>query len=201
MEKNTREASRTHVKPEIRVIGIDDSPLIAEDILVVGAIMRGGEWLEGVVRTYVKKDGLDATDKIAQMVSDTKHYGQIRAIMLNGITLAGFNVIDMDRLHELTGLPVIVIMRKLPDMESIKIALTHLTEEEYRYGLITKAGNAIEIEVKRGEPIYIQIRGLSEEDAIKIVRATAIHSRVPEPVRVAHLIATGIVLGESGRRV
>ena len=163
--------------------------------------MRGGEWLEGVVRTHVKKDGLDATDKIAQMVSGTKHFGQIRAIMLNGVTLAGFNVIDMDRLYEQTGLPVIVIMRKLPDMESIKSALMNLTEPEYRYGLISKGGDAIRIESERGEPIYIQIRGLSEEDAIKIVRATAIHSRVPEPVRVAHLIATGIVLGESSHRV
>ncbi len=163
--------------------------------------MRGGEWLEGVVRTYVKKDGLDATDKIAQMVSGTKHFGQIRAIMLNGITLAGFNVMDMDRLYERTGLPVIVIMRKLPDMESIKSALMNLSDSEYRYSLISKAGDFIRIESERGEPIYIQIRGLNEEDAIKIVSATAIHSRVPEPVRVAHLIATGIVLGESSPRV
>lgn len=195
------EAQPTHVKPEIRVIGIDDSPLISEDILVVGAIMRGGEWLEGVVRTYVKKDGLDATDKIAEMISGTKHYGQIRAVMLNGITLAGFNVVDMDRLCERTGLPVIVVMRRLPDMESIKSALTHLTEPEYRYDLMTRAGKAIEIKAGRGEPIYIQIRGIREEDAIKVVKATAVHSRVPEPVRVAHLIATGIVLGESSKRV
>jgi endonuclease V-like protein UPF0215 family len=195
------EAQPTHVKPEIRVIGIDDSPLVSENILVVGAIMRGGEWLEGVVRTYITKDGLDATEKIAEMVSGTKHYGQIRAVMLNGITFAGFNVVDMDRLHELTGLPVIVIMRKMPDMDSIKSALTHLSETEYRYQLIAKAGTAVAIKAKRGEPVYIQTRGISDEDAIKVVKATAIHSRVPEPVRVAHLIATGIILGESSRRV
>jgi endonuclease V-like protein UPF0215 family len=149
----------------------------------------------------VKKDGLDATDKIADMIGGTKHYGQIRAVMLNGITLAGFNVVDMDRLCERTGLPVIVIMRKLPDMDSIKSALTHLSEPEYRYELIAKAGKAIAVKAKRGEPIYIQMRGIGEEDAIKVVKATAVHSRVPEPVRVAHLIATGIVLGESSRRV
>jgi hypothetical protein len=33
-----------------------------------------------------------------------------------------------------------------------------------------------------------------------IVAATAVHSRIPEPLRIAHLIATGIVLGESSKR-
>lgn len=195
------EEGPTHIKPEIRIIGIDDSPLIDEDILVVGAIMRGGEWLEGVVRTYIKKDGLDATEKVSEMVGRTKHFGQIRAIMLNGITMGGFNVLDMDALHESTGLPVIVVMRKLPDMESIRSALTHLSEPDHRYRTIAKAGRAIEIPVIRGEPVYIQKRGIEDTDAIALVQATAIHSRVPEPVRVAHLIASGIVLGESSRRV
>jgi hypothetical protein len=194
-------ACQTHIKPEIRILGIDDSPLVCEDILVVGAIMRGGDWLEGVVRTYIKKDGLDATGRLVEMVKESKHYGQVRVVMLNGVTMGGFNVVDMDTLYEGTGIPVISVMRKLPDMAGIRSALEHLSEPEYRYGLILKAGRAVEVSTGRGEPVYMQYRGIDKETAISIVRSSATHSRIPEPVRVAHLIATGIVLGESSRRV
>ncbi len=40
-----------HIKNEIRVLGIDDSALIRDKILIVGAFFRGGEWLDGVMRS------------------------------------------------------------------------------------------------------------------------------------------------------
>ncbi len=163
--------------------------------------MRGGDWLEGVVRTYITKDGLDATERLTEMVRESKHFGQIRVVMLNGVTMGGFNVVDMDALYENTGIPVISLMRKLPDMESIRSALDNLTDPEYRYSLILKAGHAIEVPMERGEPVYIQIKGMDEKTAVHIVLSSATHSRIPEPVRVAHLIATGVILGESSRRV
>jgi endonuclease V-like protein UPF0215 family len=192
---------RLHLKPEMRILGIDDSPLLSNNILVVGAVMRGGDWLEGIVRTWITKDGMDATDKLAEMVTQSKHYGQIRIVMLNGVTMGGFNVVDMEALSEKTGTPVISIMRRLPDMTSIKSALNNLSEPGRRYDLILKAGKAVEVPTKRGEPVYMQYKGIDEASALEIVRSSSTHSRIPEPVRVAHLIATGIVLGESSRRV
>jgi endonuclease V-like protein UPF0215 family len=163
--------------------------------------MRGGDWLEGVVRTHIKKDGMDATERISDMVKASKHFGQIRVVMLNGVTMGGFNVVDMEALFENTGIPVVSVMRRLPDMDSIKSALNNLSEPERRYSLMLKAGKAVEVPTKRGEPIYMQYNGIDEESALRIVNSSATHSRIPEPVRVAHLIATGIVLGESSRRV
>ena len=182
-------------------MGIDDSPLVSDSILVIGAIMRGGDWLEGVVRTYITKDGLDATERLVEMVNQSKHSGQIRVIMLNGVTMGGFNVVDMDEMFRQTGIPVITVMRKLPDMDSIRSALENLSDPEYRYGLIQKSGEPVKVPMKMGEPIYMQLKGIDEETALKIVQASATHSRIPEPVRVAHIIATGVVLGESSRRV
>lgn len=192
---------RLHLKPEMRILGIDDSPLLSNNILVVGAVMRGGDWLEGIVRTWITKDGMDATDKLVEMVTQSKHYGQIRVVMLNGVTMGGFNVVDMEALSEKTGTPAISIMRRLPDMKSIKSALNNLSEPGRRYDLILKAGKAVEVPTKRGEPVYMQYKGIDEASAVEIVRTSSTHSRIPEPVRVAHLIATGIVLGESSRRV
>jgi endonuclease V-like protein UPF0215 family len=188
-------------KPEMRVLGIDDSPLVSKDVLVIGAILRGGGWLDGLLSTHIQKDGMDATECIASMISGSRSYGQLRVVMLNGVTFGGFNVVDIETLHELTGLPVIAVMRKLPDMESIRSALDHLSEPERRYEMILHAGKIQEVTTKwRGGPVYYQCKGIENDDAARLIVETAIHSRLPEPVRVAHIIATGVVLGESSRR-
>jgi hypothetical protein len=192
---------KTHIKPEIRILGIDDSPLVSDKIMVIGALMRGGDWLEGVLRTYIDKDGMDATIRIVDMVESSKHLGQIRAIMLNGVTFGGFNVVDIQKLYEKVHIPVIVIMRDLPDMEKIKKALKNLNHGDVRYRIISGAGTTESVKTqKRGKPVYIQYAGISCQDAKDIVIASSTHSRIPEPVRVAHLIATGIILGESKKR-
>jgi len=43
----------------------------------------------------------------------------------------------------------------------------------------------------------MQIYGIEREDAEDIVKLSTTRSAIPEPVRVAHIIAAGIVTGES----
>jgi endonuclease V-like protein UPF0215 family len=192
---------RMYAKPEMRIVGIDDSPLLGKDVLVVGAVMRGGGWLDGLLSTHIEKDGMDATDRIAEMITGSRNYGQIRVAMLGGVTFGGFNVVDIEQFHDRTGLPVIVVIRRLPDMESIGLALKNLDRPELRYRAILRAGEIHEVRTKwRGGPVYFQCKGIEKEDAARLIVDTAVHSRLPEPVRVAHIIATGIVLGESSRR-
>ncbi|HEY3272728.1 MAG TPA: DUF99 family protein [Methanocella sp.] len=190
-----------HLKPEMRIIGIDDSPLIAKDILVVGAVLRGGGWLDGLLSTHIEKDGMDATERLAAMITESRNYGQLRVAMLNGVTFGGFNVVDIAELEQRTEVPVIAVMRRLPDMESIGRALKNLDQHELRYEAIQKAGEISETRTKwRGGPVYFQCKGIEKEDAARLIVNTAVHSRLPEPIRVAHIIATGVVLGESSRR-
>ena len=185
-----------HIKPEIRILAIDDSALIADRIMIVGVIFRAGEWLDGVLRSELARDGLDGTDVIAEMVTGTRHYQQIRVIMLDGVTYGGFNVIDIKELHSRTGLPVIVVMRTAPDMGRIRDALRNLPDFERRLQAIMNAGTITKVDMHDGS-IFIQCCGIEITDADKIVRLSTTHSHIPEPLRVAHLIATGIVCGES----
>lgn len=187
-----------HIKPEIRVLGVDDSFLIGEEIMIVGTVFRGGDWMDGVLRSEITRDGKDATEVICKMVKRSKHYGQLRVIMLDGVTYGGFNVVDISKLNKETGLPVIVIMRSYPNFEKIEAALGHFTDGEERLKVIEKAGRIEEVITKKTEnPIYIQKAGIGSDSAKKIVRLTATRSNIPEPLRVAHMIATGIILGES----
>jgi endonuclease V-like protein UPF0215 family len=52
----------------------------------------------------------------------------------------------------------------------------------------------------RMQSLRVQRAGLSIEEARRLVRATTLHGQVPEPLRLAHLIAGGIVTGRSRGR-
>ena len=187
-----------HIKSEIRILGIDDSALLNKNVMIVGTVFRGGSWIDGVLRSEITKDGLDATDIISNMIKKSKHYGQIRVVMLDGITYGGFNVVDIEKLHRETGIPVIVVMRSYPDFEKIKSALEYFSDGKKRWTIIAKAGKIEKIAGGKGRnPIYIQKAGIGLESVKKIIQLTSIRSNIPEPLRVAHLIATGIILGES----
>jgi len=184
------------VKPEIRVLGIDDgifAPHTKGIVDVVGIVYRGGYWLDGVMRTEIEIDGMDATEKIASMVMNSPHYDQLRVVMLNGITFAGFNVMDIQKLFKKLKLPIIAVTRDRPDLEEIRSALMNLPEFEKRWEAIQNAGKIIEVSTRRGEEaVYMQIVGISEKDAEKVLKSTSTRSNIPEALRVAHIIASGL---------
>lgn len=185
------------VKPEIRVLGIDDgvfTPHSNELVDVVGIVYRGGYWLDGFMHTKVQVDGLDATEKLVEMITSSPHYSQLRVIMLNGVTLAGFNVVDIEELSQRVKLPVVAVTRDKPNFDDIKKALQNLSHSEQRWSAIEKAGKMIKVRTRNGEePIYVHVAGLSEEDAKRILKSTSTRSNVPEALRVAHIIASGLM--------
>lgn len=184
------------VKPEIRVLGVDDGVFIPHSkgvATVVGVVYRGGYWLDGAMRTEVEIDGMDATEKIASMITSSPHYDQLRVVMLNGVTFAGFNVVDIKKLFERVHLPVITVTREKPDFDDIRKALRNLPEYEKRLEAMENAGKIIEVCTRDAEQaVYVQIAGISEKDAEKILKSTSTRSNIPEALRVAHIIASGL---------
>ena len=182
------------IKPEIRVLGIDDGQFIPHTqgkVIAVGVIFRGGYSIDGVMHTSILIDGLDATEKFVSMINTSPHHRQLRLVMLNGITFAGFNIVDIKMLYVSTGLPVLALTQKKPDLEAIRKALKRLPNSEERWKLIVTAGEIYEI-INNGAKIYLELAGLSLENAQKIIRLTSMRGCLPEPLRVAHLVASGI---------
>ena len=94
------------------------------------------------------------------------------------------------------GLGVVVVNRKMPDYEKIKKALDNFEDGKERWALVEKAGQMHEIEIGEHK-LYIQVAGVKVEDAKEITELCSTRSHIPEPLRVAHLIARGVTLGES----
>ncbi len=194
LEKRFRKFHR--IKPEIRVIGIDDCahiPRTKSKVPIVGVIFRGGSWLDGVISTEVSVDGFDATEAISKMITNSVHYKQLRVIMLNGLTFAGFNVVDINQLNMITGLPVIAVTRQKPDMSAVISAIQKLSNHEERLKVILRTGEIEPVKIKKGtKTVYIQRAGITKEDAQNIMELTSTRSNIPEPLRVAHIVASGI---------
>jgi endonuclease V-like protein UPF0215 family len=182
------------IKQEIRVLGIDDGkfkPHTKGEVLVVGVVFRGGVSIDGVMHTTVALDGLDATEKLAGMINGSPHKRQLRLVMLNGVTLAGFNMVDLPKLHADTGLPVIALTQVKPDLDDIHTALKHLPESELRWRIIQNAGEIHEV-TNHGSKLYMGLAGIALSEALVVLDLTTVRGSLPEPLRVAHLIASGV---------
>jgi len=186
------------MKQQIRLLGIDDSPFRFTDKygMVIGVIMRGGEYLECVLRRNIVIDGTDATLICKDMIKNTRHKKQLRAVLLDGIALGGFNVVDIAELYNDTNLPVLTITRDKPDFDKIKLALKkNFKDWKKRWTIISK-GELYEVKTS-DNPIYVKCIGINFEEAKEIIKLSTIRGVIPEPIRVAHLIASGITRGES----
>ncbi len=184
------------IKPEIRVLGIDDGKFVPRTkgtVDVVGVVYRGGYWFEGVMHTKITIDGLDATEKIAAMIEGSPYYRELRVVVLDGVTFAGFNVVDISKLSHRVELPVMSVVREKPDLEKIRRALKNLPYFEVRWQAMENAGKLFEVETRNGEnPVYLHMAGILREDAENVMKETSTRSNIPEALRVAHIIASGL---------
>jgi uncharacterized protein len=186
------------LKPGVRTIGIDDGPFDRDrsrEVLVAGAIYRGGDCFDGLLTTRIRKDGWNATERIVEMLRGSKFLPQLHYLMLDGIALGGFNIVEIGRLHRETGLKVMVVVRRRPEMRAVRRALRRTSRPERRWRMLRSAGKILPI-----GGLHCQLAGIDEQEAAALLELTCTRSLVPEPLRAAHLIAGGLVTGQSGRR-
>jgi uncharacterized protein len=169
------------------VIAVDDAPFLREhrgDVAIVGAAFAGLR-LEGVIASRVRRDGADATRRLAEMIESSRFASHTQAVLLGGIALAGFNVVDIHALAERLELAVIVVARRRPDMDAVRDALLHRVPGGRRkWALVERAG---EMEPCAG--LWVQRAGVSAPETAALLTRLTVHGRMPEPLRVAHLVA------------
>jgi len=182
------------IKREIRILGIDDAPFtrLSAKTLLLGVVFRGASTVDGAMASQIDVDGDDATDKIADMISKSPHRKQLRVIMLHGITFGGFNIVRIRLLNGLVGLPIVVVTERRPRADRVERAIRHLSGYEKKLEAIREGGEVLPVETKLGAPVYVQLAGIDYAHASKIVKSAARNSRMPEPLRVANIIASAL---------
>jgi len=180
-------------------IGLDDGPFGPErrgNVELIGAVCSGTR-LDGVLHTRVRRDGANATDRIAELIETSRFRPHLGLVLLQGIAVAGFNVVDIHGLSTRLGLPVVAVARRRPDLAAIRRALLEkVTGGRAKWRLIERAG-----EPQPAADVWLQCAGIGLAEAADAVAHLAVHGRIPEPLRLAHLIAGGISPLPSHQRV
>lgn len=183
----------------VNCIAFDDCPFPRGhrgDVKIVGTVFADLRF-DGLIIGRVRKDGTNSTENLVRLVRDSKFFQHANLIMLQGIALAGFNVINAMKLNRVLDISVLVVARKAPDMESIRNALlTRVPGGKKKWKLIENMG-----QMERCDSCYIQRAGLDFEEARAVVKRFSLYGNIPEPLRTAHLIAGAIGSGISRGRV
>lgn len=186
------------MKPQVRVLGIDDAPFRFEDETteIVGVVVRLPDYVEGILLSHVAVDGSDATPAVVAMVGESRFLEGLGLLLTDGIALGGFNVIDIRAIHEALSVPVATVTKKEPDLPRIEAALkARFADWEARLQIIQRSKpRPIETAHK---PLYVDAVGLADQEIEALLRRSTVRGTLPEPLRIAHLIATALKEGTS----
>lgn len=161
----------------------------------LAGIVCAGSAFEGMLWGQVTKDGLDATEALVAMVTQSKFHDQVHAILIDGLAFGGFNLVDLQTLSHRLDRPCVAVMRRPPNMPSIHRALRHFHDAALRRAMIERAG-----EVHQVDDFVFQVVGASPQDTARLLAHVTLHGDVPEPLRMAHLINSAIKTGQSSQR-
>ena len=179
----------------MRLAGVEDGSFYAfsrklRAFTVLCCVGMTHDRIDGVRLASIEVDGFDATEKLSEMLGGL----DVEAVILGGITFAGFNIIDPRVILHDTGIPVVVYSGKRPDSLSMLSALKkHFKDWDRRWGVIERLGPVHQTMPRPSEPpVYFEVLGGSATWAEEVLRSSALVCRIPEPVRVAGLIARGV---------
>jgi uncharacterized protein len=117
-------------------------------------------------------------------------------IVLGGITIAGLGIVDLAALAGQTGVPTIAVSRRDPRGHRVADAL-RAAGLDARLAVIERTPEAF----VSPTGLYVACAGTTPEVAVALVDACLGKANVPEPLRLAHMIARAIAVGESRGRV
>ena len=191
-------ATRPHNAGVEHLLGVDDAPFDKDrdaSVPIVGVMAEGAGLVEAVAVTRFAVDGEEATDFLAAWIGGLRCAPALHGVVLGGVTIAGLAVIDLRRLAERLALPVMAVNRRDPSDPALAAALA-------------AAGLSARIAVLAASPrpwplapgVFVTHAGAERWEVERLLRAARGKSRLPEPLRLAHLIGAALVLGQSRGR-
>jgi len=177
-------------KPALRVLGIAESFLRSSSYsTLAGVVMRADLRIDGLALHRATVGGDDATEAVLQIYQNLDR-SDINAILLSGAVMSWFNIIDLQEVYERLCQPVICLTyEQSPGLEK------HLREHfagpaaEKKLLCYRRLGGREMIRLKTGYNVYVRALGATTQEARILLNKFTLEGRVPEPVRVARLVA------------
>ena len=175
-------------KKGIRVLGMAESfKQDTKKSTLAGIVIRRDLIIDGMVFGNATISGDDATDNIISMYRLLTRE-DINCIMLDGLVISMYNIIDGERIAAETGLPVIAVT--FEDSKGLEGSIRRLfVDSRHKLEQYQKLGKREQITLRTGKNLFIRYWGLSQKKAVAILNSFTLQGSVPEPIRVAKLAA------------
>lgn len=175
------------MKPGARALGIAES-FQGERSTLCGVVATGGGVVDGCGFTTCRVGGLDATEAVLDLWRDVGR-PDVRALLLSGVALAWYNVIDLDHLAREVSIPVLAITYEQSE------GLGDAIEREFEGEATTRRLERYERLPSRracsigSETVYVRAKNDAELDVEEALQSLTLAGGRPEPVRVARVLA------------
>jgi endonuclease V-like protein UPF0215 family len=176
-------------KPGIRALGVAESFRQGQKRSVLaGVVMRSDRVVDGVVLGRTAVGGNDATSAILSLLRRFRR-NDVNLIMISGAILSLYNIIDVDALAIKSKLPVICLTYKETAGIEGSIRRHFPAGAEAKLAAYRKLGRRTGITLRTGYRVYVRTSGIDRENVKPVLDAFTLQGSVPEPVRVAKLLA------------
>ncbi len=175
-------------KRGIRVLGIAESFRKGDSRSVLGGVvMRSDLVIDGISLGETTVGGDDATASIAELYRRLKRQ-DVNVLMLSGCVISHYNIVDLDLLAKKVGRPLICLTYR--ESSGIEDAITReFGAATEKLALYRKLGERVRMVLHTGHPVYARLASISRPDALRVIESFALQGGIPEPVRVAKLLA------------
>jgi len=184
---------RVH-KKAVRTLGISESFVkgVSEKSVLAGVVMRTDGVIDGFSFSTATVGGMDATEKIIEMYRNLER-DDINLLMLNGCVISWYNVVDLHRVAEETKLPLICVTYE--ESEGLEKYFMELFPQDWetRVEVYHKNKSRTPVKLSTGYTVYVRFINTDLEETKGILNKLTSHGAVPEPLRVARLLARSIV--------
>jgi endonuclease V-like protein UPF0215 family len=181
-------------KKGIRALGISESFIkgVSKNSVLAGVIMRADRIIDGFTFTLVEVGGMDSTEKILKMVR-TLNRKDINLLLLSGCVISWYNIVDLNVLSAELALPLICVTYETSNGLEKYFEELFPNDKEERIRIYHKNGERTLVKLKTKYNVYVRAIDMQIDDARLVLNKFIIQGAVPEPLRVARLLARSIV--------
>lgn len=182
-------------KKGVRVLGIAESFLkTMPQSRLAGVVMRKDLRVDGFGLAKISVGGDDATEGVLKIFRSLER-SDINAILLNGSVISWFNIVDLGLVRDETGLPVISLTYE--ESEGLEAYIReYFPYPEVKIERYRRLGTRKPFRLKTGFEVYARFLGATAEETKGLLNSFTLEGKVPEPLRVARLLARTILKEE-----
>jgi len=160
--------------------------------ILSGLVMRNDFVIDGFVFGSASIGGDDATDQILQMYNEL-HRSDINYLLISGLIISMYNIIDIKKLSNSLHLPVIGITYN--ESDGIENSIKHHFPNSFNYKLekYRNLGPREKITLHTFHDIFVRYEMCSLFQVNKLLNKITLHGSIPEPVRISRLLANTLM--------